>query len=88
MRLRLCQSIATLCNFPSPQAIRLLEETRLKSDEEEKKCQAILLRVYLNVSLCYLRQSKSAPAITYCRKALDIDSKNVKAHFRLGQVSY
>ncbi len=73
-------------SLPPSQAIRLLEETRLKNEEEERKWKVVLLRVYLNLSLCFLKQGKSAPAITYSRKALDINPKNVKAHFRLGQV--
>ena len=72
--------------LPLPQAKQLLEETRLKNEEEERKWKVILLRVYLNLSLCNLRQGKSNLSISHSRKALDINPKNVKAHFRLGQV--
>ena len=69
-------------------AVRLLEEKRLKDDEEEKKWKAVLLKLYLNQSLCSLRQGKPKLAITQCRKVMELDPKNVKAHFRLGQVCY
>ena len=70
------------------QAVHLLEEKRLKDAEEEKKWKAVLLKLYLNQSLCSLRQSKPKLAITQCRKVMELDPKNVKAHFRLGQVCY
>ena len=66
--------------------MRLLEEKRLKDAEEEKKWKAVLLKLYLNQSLCSLRQSKPKLAITQSRKVMELDPKNVKAHFRLGQV--
>ena len=69
------------------QAVRLLEEKRLKNEEEEKKWKAVLLKLYLNQSLCSLRLGRPKLAITQCRKVLDFDPNNVKAYFRLGQVS-
>lgn len=68
------------------QAVRLLENRRLKNAEEEKKWKQILVKLYLNLSLCYLRMRKPKPAITYSRNVLDFEPKNVKAIFRLGQV--
>ena len=68
------------------QAVRLLEEKRLKNEQEEEKWKAVLLKLYLNQSLCSLRQGKPKLAITQCRKVIDFDQKNVKAYFRLGQV--
>ena len=68
------------------QAVRLLEEKRLKNEEEEQKWKAVLLKLYLNQSLCSLRLGRPKLAITQCRKVLDFDPKNVKAYFRLGQV--
>ena len=70
------------------QAVRLLEEKKLKDAEEERKWKAGLLKLYLNQSLCSLRQGKPKLAITQCRKVTEFDPKNVKAHFRLGQVCF
>ena len=64
----------------------MLENRRLKDDEEEKKWKKALIKLYLNLSLCNLRMHRPKPAITNCRNALDLDEKNVKAVFRLGQV--
>ena len=68
------------------QAVRLLEERHLKDSEEERKWKATLLKLYLNQSLCSLRQGKYKLAITQCKKVMEFDPKNVKAHFRLGKV--
>ena len=69
-----------------PKAVRLLENRRLKDECEEKKWRAVLIKLYLNVSLCYLRMRRPKPAITNSRKVLELEPKNVKAIFRLGQV--
>lgn len=63
-----------------------MENIRLKNEEEERQWKEALVKLYLNLCLCNLRQKKSKPVITYCRKALELDPKNIKAHFRLGQV--
>ncbi len=65
----------------------MLENRRLKDEEEEKKWKTCLVKLYLNLSLCNLRMHKPKPAITNCRKVLDLDKRNVKAVYRLGQVS-
>ena len=72
--------------FHSHKAIRLLENVRLKNEEEECQWKEVLVKLYLNLCLCNLRQKKSKPVITYCKKALELDPQNIKAHFRLGQV--
>lgn len=69
------------------QAVRLLEKLRLKDAEEEAKWKSILIKLYLNLSLCKLRMRKPKLAITHCRDVLELDGKNVKATFRLGQVN-
>lgn len=68
------------------QAIHMLETSRLKDDEEEKKWRECLLKLYLNLSLCNLKRKKPKPAITNCRRALEFDENNIKATFRLGKV--
>ena len=71
------------CGF---QGVQILEPARLEGEEDEKLWKNALLKLYLNLALCYLRQSKARKAITHCHKALDLDSMLVKAIFRLGQV--
>ena len=44
------------------------------------------MKLYLNLSLCCLKQAKSSRAITYGRKVLDLEPNNAKANYRLGQV--
>lgn len=68
------------------QAVRMLEKRRLQGPEEEKRWKSIMIKLYLNLSLCYLRMRKPKPAVTHSRNALDLDGRNVKATFRLGQV--
>ena len=43
------------------------------------------LKLYLNLSLCDLKDARSGRACKYARKALDIDPKNVKALYRLAR---
>ena len=71
---------------PSLQALRKLEDIRLKDEAEEDQWKAILLKLYLNLALCSHKQRKPKLVITNCRKALEFDPSNVKAFFRLGQV--
>jgi tetratricopeptide (TPR) repeat protein len=66
-------------------AVRQLESVRLRDDEQEAVWRASLSKLYLNLSLCSLRQRKSQLALSNCRKVLELDGKNVKAFFRLGQ---
>ena len=44
------------------------------------------MKLYLNLSLCCLKQAKSSRAITYGRKVLDLEPNSAKANYRLGQV--
>jgi len=67
------------------QAIRLLENANLKDEDAEVIMKKSALKLYLNLSLCDLKQAKSARACTYARKALAIDNRNVKALFRLSR---
>ena len=68
------------------QAARQLEALRLKDEEEEAVWKSSLKKIYLNLSLCNLKQRKSHLALSNCRRVLELDGKNVKALFRLGQV--
>ena len=69
------------------QAVRQLEAVRLGNEEEEAVWRTALKKIYLNLSLCSLRQRKSQLAISDCRRVLELDGKNVKAFFRIGRVS-
>lgn len=68
------------------QAINILEKRRLKDEEEEQKWKTLLVKLYLNQSLCSIRMKRPKLAIVLCRSVLDLDEKNVKAIFRMGQV--
>lgn len=68
------------------QAVRQLEAMRLRDDEQEAVWRSSLKKLYLNLSLCNLRQRKSQLALSNCRRVLELDGKNVKAFFRIGQV--
>ncbi|XP_065196314.1 inactive peptidyl-prolyl cis-trans isomerase FKBP6-like [Sycon ciliatum] len=66
-------------------AIGLLENINLHSEQEEHIWKQALLKLYLNISLCCIKQTKSVRALMYCRKILDMEPNNVKALYRLGQ---
>ena len=44
----------------------------------------MLLAAYLNQALCYLKLEDPVNAKNHAEQALELDPKNVKAHFRLG----
>ena len=68
------------------QAMSLLEDHHLKNEEEEKEQQHLLLKVCLNTAVCCVKLCHSGRAIVYCKKALEIDPKNVKALYSYGKV--
>ena len=68
------------------QAVKLIEDVHLQNETEEDMWKQALTKLYLNLSLCFLRQKKAERAAVLCRKALDLDQNSVKAHYRLGQV--
>jgi len=55
------------------------------TDEEKKEVEAIKLTLHLNLAACQLKTKDYSDAALNCSKALDIDTKNVKALFRRGQ---
>jgi len=67
------------------QAARLLENGHLQNEKEEVKMKEILLKLYLNISLCQLKLNMHPMACKYARKALEIQPKNVKALWRLAR---
>ncbi|XP_065893278.1 inactive peptidyl-prolyl cis-trans isomerase FKBP6-like isoform X2 [Dysidea avara] len=66
-------------------AVSLIENVRLQNEEEEIVWRDNLMKLYLNLSLCCLKQAKSSRAITYGRKVLDLEPNSAKANYRLGQ---
>lgn len=68
------------------QAVKLIEDVHLQNEKEEDMWKQALVKLYLNLSLCFLKQKKAERAAMLCRKALDLDQNSVKAHYRLGQV--
>ncbi|KAG1663364.1 Inactive peptidyl-prolyl cis-trans isomerase FKBP6 [Nymphon striatum] len=65
--------------------IDMLQNFRLKNDEEEIVQQQMLLKCYLNSSICALKLNRAPLVITMCSLALQIDQKNPKALFRKGK---
>lgn len=55
------------------------------SEDEKKKIEAIKLVLYLNLAMSQIKIQEYGDAILSCHKALDIETKNVKALFRRGQ---
>ena len=64
----------------------LLEDHPLKNEEEEREQQKLLLKVSLNTAICCIKLCHSGRAIVYCKKALEIDNKCVKALYLYGKV--
>uniref|UniRef100_A0A3Q1EVT9 peptidylprolyl isomerase n=1 Tax=Acanthochromis polyacanthus TaxID=80966 RepID=A0A3Q1EVT9_9TELE len=67
------------------QAMTLLTNRETQSDSEKEKIKSALLPLYLNLSLTELRLESPKKALKYGNKALEIDSANTKALFRVGQ---
>ncbi|XP_064612073.1 inactive peptidyl-prolyl cis-trans isomerase FKBP6-like [Liolophura sinensis] len=66
-------------------AICVLEDYHMRDEEQEKQQQKMLLKLYLNISVCYLKQCKSRQTLIYANKALEIDERNVKALYNKGK---
>ncbi|KAM3589179.1 hypothetical protein VKS41_000056 [Umbelopsis sp. WA50703] len=58
-----------------------------KEEEDPVKAQMkqVLGTCYSNMAACLLKEEKWARVIEYCKKALEADTKNKKAHFRIAQ---
>lgn len=66
-----------------------IQNSDMPPESDQERAQKIelkqmLLVSYLNLALCYLRVKKLKECIVNCDHALEIDPKNVKAHFRKG----
>lgn len=65
--------------------IKLLEETSLRNEEEEKRRQHLMLKLQLNVAYCAIKLKWPKKACIACREALNIEENNTKALFRFGK---
>lgn len=66
-------------------AIKLLENCHLQNADQERWMNEVLLKLYLNAAHCFLELAEVKKVLTYARKALGIDPKNVKALYRMGK---
>ncbi|KAL3856937.1 hypothetical protein ACJMK2_011643 [Sinanodonta woodiana] len=66
-------------------AAKILEDCRLKNEKEEKEQQSLLLKLYLNMAVCCVKLNHSGQAITYSRKALQIERDSAKALYLMGK---
>lgn len=53
--------------------------------EELEQCRFLIVAIQLNIAACYLKLKNYEYAIEVCKRALDRDSSNIKAYYRLGQ---
>lgn len=54
-------------------------------DEDKEAARKLNLAANLNLAACYLKTKDYRKAIESCEKAIEIDDKNEKGHFRKGQ---
>lgn len=68
-------------------AIKILEDRMTANEEQEKRAKHLLLKLYCNVATVLNELRKHYAASTYCKRALQIDPKNVKALYHYGKAS-
>jgi len=66
-------------------AVNMLENCHLKDEEDEAKHQHMLLKLYINLAVCYNKQNEPKKACVMCRHALYIQPRNAKALFNFGR---
>ncbi|KAI7853111.1 hypothetical protein BDC45DRAFT_442766 [Circinella umbellata] len=55
--------------------------------EEMDECRELVIAIQNNIAMCYIKLHQWENAIEVCKKVLDRDPCNVKACYRIGQVS-
>lgn len=55
-------------------------------DEKAKERESLLLAAHLNQAMCCLKVNDFSATRDHCTKALEMDPKNEKGLFRMGQV--
>ncbi|KAJ7378740.1 Inactive peptidyl-prolyl cis-trans isomerase fkbp6 [Desmophyllum pertusum] len=66
------------------QLLKVANSERENADQE-RWMNEVLLKLYLNAAHCYLELVEVKKVLTYARKALGIDPRNVKALYRMGK---
>lgn len=56
-------------------------------DEKATEREQLMLAAYLNQAMCCLKLNDFTATREHCQKALELDLKNEKGLFRLGQVT-
>ena len=62
--------------------LRNLEDCWVKDEEEEKKKNAELVKLYLNEALCHFKLGHPTLCIQACKNVHLLDDRNCKNHFR------
>ena len=57
-------------------------------DEKATEREQLMLAAHLNQSMCCLKLNDFCATRDHCHKALEMDPKNEKGLFRMGQVTY
>ncbi|GFR29616.1 inactive peptidyl-prolyl cis-trans isomerase FKBP6 [Trichonephila clavata] len=68
--------------------VNLLQDISVANEEEDKQRNEYLLKLYLNLSICYLNVQNPQKALIYADLALKLDPDNVKGLFRMGKALY
>ena len=71
-----------VCNCRYRKAVNVLENYHLQDGEEEAKQQHMLLKLYINLAVCYNKQKEPKKACVMCKQALYIEPRNAKAFFK------
>ncbi|XP_067131100.1 inactive peptidyl-prolyl cis-trans isomerase FKBP6-like [Centruroides vittatus] len=66
-------------------AVKLIDNINVANEEEDNERNDCLLKLYLNISLCCIKQHEYKYAVIYAKKALNIDPKNTKGNYRCGK---
>jgi FK506-binding protein 6 len=83
-----CEKRFKDASFRYRRAIRILENRVFNDGEEERQAQVILLKVYVNQANVTNKLQKHFASMGYCKKALAIDQKNVKALYHYGNAKF
>ncbi|KAG8187252.1 hypothetical protein JTE90_019145 [Oedothorax gibbosus] len=64
---------------------KVLEDINVANEEEDKKRNGYLLKIYNNLAQCYINKQDPKKAVTFASLGLKIDDKNRKGLFRMGK---
>ena len=66
-------------------AIQELENYHIKNNEEEKRVQKELIKLFLNTSVCFSKTSEYTRSVSYASSALDLNRFHVKGLYLKGK---